>query len=134
MPINISIFGDKELQDKLNALPEIVQKKLIKSSLKFGAEIVKARAEELAPEDEGRLKLNLHIEPFSSRKRGVGYRVSTGTREELGIDQKATGYYPTAQEFGSSRNSAHPYIRPATEASRAEVLELVEADLRSALE
>ncbi len=134
MGINIDIFGDKELQRKLDALPGLVQSKLLKSSLKYGAEIVKARCEELAPEDEGRLKTTFHIEPITRKRSGLGFKVFTGTREALGIDPKATGYYPTSQEFGSSRNPAQPYMRPAAEQSRDEILSLVESDLRSALE
>ncbi len=133
--IDISVFGDKELDWKFAQLGYAVQKKLVKSSLMFGAEIVKSRADELAPKDSGRLSSTLNIVPIkTSKKNGIGFKVETGTRTDLEIPADATGYYPITQEFGSSKTPAKPYIRPATEQSRSEVLSLMEDDIRSAVE
>lgn len=137
--IDISVFGDKELQAKLADLTPKVQRKIVRSALRQGAKRVRDEARRLAPVDTGALKKSIKVRAARNLRRGsFGIAILTGTRAELGISPEAKFYYPAVVEFGGRGHGgrgydAQPYLRPAMDATRAEVLGLVKQAIREAL-
>ena len=139
--IDIAVIGDKELQRKLKALDEKMQKKIVRKALRQAAKPVLSAARLLCPENTGRLRASLKLK-VRRQKRGVfGVEVITGTRQELGIRANDPYYYPAAVEFGHLVGlrhrhreqkelrrlrkqgalvvGAHPFLRPALEMNRS---------------
>lgn len=132
--IDISIFGDKALSAKLAAMPLKVQKKITRQALRQGGKRVRDEARRLAPVDTGALKKSIKVRAAKNLRRGsFGISVQTGTRAELGISPEAKFYYPAVLEFGGRGHEAQPFLRPAMDATRAEVLSLIKNSIREAL-
>jgi len=81
--INIKFIGDKQLAKVFKTLEQKVQKKIVKKATKEVAETILRNARALVPVDTGNLKNKLKIKAFSSKK-GIGHRVMTPARSELG--------------------------------------------------
>jgi HK97 gp10 family phage protein len=134
MAVSIKMTGDKELQAMLSALPEDIQRKLVKSSIRKGAERLRTAASRLAPRSREKKHGKHMADTFKVRvfnRRGkVGAKVAVGTRTELGIDPKDPYFYPAIVEYGSKNLPAHHPMRSAMEMNRAAVISDVAADLR----
>ena len=81
-----------------------------------GAELIAARAKQRVPVDTGRLRDAIHVESDDG-----GFAVIAGDTE---------AFYGHIVEHGGARTPAHPFLIPATEESREEVITLVTAALR----
>ena len=119
--IDISLIGDKKLIRAFKELEQKVQKKIVKTATKDIAERILRNAKSRVPVNSGKLKDKLKIKAFSTKK-GIGHRVITPTRNELGISSDPKkGYYPAHIELGfiNARTGRHvapnPYLRPALE-------------------
>lgn len=104
---DISVLGDKRLARDLNRLPDKLARKTLKRAIRKGAQAVLDRAREHIPEDTGTLKsammkkVRTNQPGYKRAKRGVVRDMFwTPTREELGIESDASGYYPFAVEYG----------------------------------
>ena len=115
--IDVKMFGGKDVQRKLDRLPNKFQKRVVKAAAKKAAEPILAAAKARAPVASGRHRDNLKIAAKSGRK-DVGAVIRTGTRKQLRIPVDAKGYYPAALEFGTPTVAARPHIRPALDAKR----------------
>jgi hypothetical protein len=160
---DISILGDKELEEVLKFLPANLERNVLNKSLKEAARFVLEDARRLAPGDTGTLKRRLHIRAMKRRRGRIGYLIASGTREQLGIKADAKGFYPASQhygwfprgakaelggvhlkdrqlkqhfrrEFGTLRVPARPYLRSALLADDRRVLNHVRDALRRRLE
>lgn len=95
--------GGQQLAKRLQQLPLNVGRRTMLQALKDGAEPIQERAADLAPRAPGAPDLADHI--VVATVRGEDPTVAVGpTREFL------YGFY---QEFGTSRHSAQPFMRPA---------------------
>ena len=126
---------DKVLQKKFLAA---ARRELVKSSHE-GAQQVLVAAQSRAPVgDTGKLWAGLNVERHTGKMRPGqirGWRVSTGTREEMGIDAKAKGYYPAAVEFGyKTKGGGHvaprSYLRAGLLACESVVIAITGGRLR----
>lgn len=126
--IDITMFGDKELQRKLDRLPSKLQKRVVKGAAKKAAEPILAAAKARAPVRTGRHRDSMKITTKSGRKE-IGAQIVTGTRKQLKIPADAKGYYPAAQEFGP-----HPHIRPALDAQRGAAIRIFGRELGPGIE
>ena len=82
-----------------------------------GAELIAERARQRVPVNTGRLRDAIHVEADEG-----GFAVIAGDTE---------AFYGHIIEHGGVRSAAHPFLIPATEESRLEVIGLVAAALRS---
>lgn len=122
--VDIRITGEAELQRNLNALEQKIQKRLTRRAMKAAAVPLLARSQELAPVLTGATRDHLQIRMFS-RRNFFGARVQTGTREEMGIPADSPWYYPAIVEY-----RGHPFMRPAVDETRAQVIETFIAELK----
>lgn len=121
--IDISLLGAKELENALKKLPDIVQKRIVRSSLLKVAKRVHKETLARVPVDTGRLKAGLAAENkpvLQKRQNAVVYYLNPPTRAFLGIAPDYEWYYPWSLEFGYTRKDGfhvppHPYIRPAVD-------------------
>ena len=112
--VDIKMLGDVALQRKFNALPDALEKKILRSAMRKAMKVVQAKAKTLVSVDRGALKRSLKVRARKFRSRHkFGVMVVTGTPEELGIPANARGCYPMSVEAGSEKQAAQPYLRPA---------------------
>lgn len=142
------IAGGKQLDDLLKTLPMKVQKNMLRSAMRAGAAVYRAKARENVPVHLGALKKSIRI--TSNSKQGwvrasvkVGnavawyaHLVEYGTRAHkikaakgralrLGQVVVAEVDHPGAQ--------AHPFMRPAADDGHAGAIDAVKAKLRERL-
>lgn len=134
--VDISIFGNVELEKALHKLPTNVQRRLTNRALKRGAEIVLHAAQLRVRRLTGTLASLLTVAPLKGGRGSFGYTVMTPRREILvgGEVQKSNGYYPQHLEYGSKHNRPYPYMRPAADENVDKILAQVEADLIAEVE
>lgn len=134
--VDISVFGNKELEKALHKLPTAVQRKLTKESLKRGADIVLQAAKTRVHRLTGLLANTIFVKKMKSHGGTFGWVVMTPTREMLAGTkaQTAKGYYPQHLEYGSKHQPPYPYMRPAADENLERVLAEIEAGLAAELE
>lgn len=130
--IDISVLGDRRLQQKLNRLVEKDAKKIVRQAMRAAARPVHARAVELAPKKTGALAQNIKINAATSAtakaagikaaRGSLGVVVRTGTRAEMGIDPSSKWYYPAIVEYGHDNAPAKSYLRRAMDETRGEAI------------
>jgi len=101
--IHFRLDGYPELEANIRALPDVIQRKVVAPALRAGAKVVMMRARSLAPRASRRLAGGpWKVRALTGRRRNryVGVQVLVPDRAALSIPQKATGFYPTSQEFG----------------------------------
>lgn len=113
--IDISVFGDKQLQKDLNAIGIKAGKKVVRSALRKEAKVVSNNASAKAPVDTGDLRDSIKVRASTNKRRGqFGVEVAPGTRAELGIDPKDEYYYPAANEFGRNAGTGRRAVMQRT--------------------
>lgn len=106
----IRVKGAKVTADTLRKLGPATRQKLAEHLSKVGTK-VKRRAQQLAPVDTGELRRNL-------RKRTNSRRLSVRIQGEA--------RYSSFVEFGTEKMDAEPYLGPAVEEFRDELVDGVE--------
>jgi len=114
LSVDLSILGVPGLQSRINSLTLTVGKTIVKKAMRLVAKknlqpAINANIGQVSPGQfgTGRLKqLRTKIRVVKS-KGGVGVRISTPTREKLGIQGEAP-YYPAILEVGLSKRGIEP--------------------------
>jgi HK97 gp10 family phage protein len=91
----------------------------VNDGLEVGADLVAGVARVRAPIETGSLKASIHVE----NARGHGYLVVAGDRDV---------FYAHMVEHGTSHSAPQPFLVPALEQMRGEVLSRVRHALREA--
>lgn len=135
--VQVRIRGAREVREFLQGLPEKIARRHVGAALRAGAKIIAERAAQLAPQETGTLSRSLVVRVTRSpRIRDV--RATIGTSKEA--------WYAHLVEFGTAPHrqprmrrthpgtAARPFLRPAEEQSRAEVVRVAGEVLRRRLE
>lgn len=135
--VDISFTGDKELIRAFRKLgDEKVQKRFARGALKKGAEIIMHDWEFRIPVLTGALlsSVELVAGKRSKRRGSLGWFITTGSREQLGISPKDPFYYPAVQEYGGVREDGtvippNAAGRTALESQRIRAIDIIANDL-----
>ncbi len=127
------IRGIEELDAKLRDLDRSVQAKALMSSLKEHAEITRARAADLAPVGDpsegdphaGRLKAHEDIATVPS--------LSSSKVAVVRVGPRLDAFYGLFQEIGTAHHVAQPFLEPAFEETKDEVLSKIADTFKQAL-
>lgn len=156
--IHVQLEGFEELSRTFNSLARGVQGKIIRPALREGAKIVRDEAARRVPVDTGRLRKSLKVRALKRSRKFVGFQITTGTQDELGIKTPKSGkrnYYPFVIEYGGvvggtarkvrigrrtrvvkdggRRIPARPFLRPAVDANRDRVMLLLAKRLQAGI-
>lgn len=110
----IQIKGLRELDMALKRLPEPVAAKVTGNALADGGRVIRDEAKLAVPVDTGALRDSIVVR----RARGRAGQVFVGF-------EKPTSRRAHLTEFGTSRASAKPFMRPALEVSRRAALRAI---------
>lgn len=118
----VRLEGVDKAIDRLREIERRVLNQGLKDAYTSGAEVVRADAERRAPRGETLLLSGSMKAEWDSRTK----------RARVGPGREA--YYGFFQEFGTSRHPAQPFLRPALDANRGEVLRIVGMKLKQTIE
>ena len=136
----MTFSGGADLAANLTLLQDKVRKKVMRSAAVAGAAVVKKRAKEIAKSkginDTGATIRNIagKVEKSSNPdyvQINIGVRHG---RPKKGAKNQDDPFYWHFNEFGTSKQAARPFMRPAFEESKEKVLEVVAEKLRAGIE
>lgn len=116
----LELSGFEEVTKLFETLDTKIKKKALRPALRAGAKVIQKDAKARAHKRSGKNAKNIKVKSMKRSRKEFGVMVQTGTREELGIPADEKGYYPFSEEFGTRKNPAHPYMRPALSSKRQE--------------
>ncbi|TLP41040.1 HK97-gp10 family putative phage morphogenesis protein [Arcobacter arenosus] len=105
-----STLKTDDLLEALKQFPQNIQKNVLNGALRAGCKPILDAAKENVPKDTGNLKKSLGIIKRRSRDKSK-VRFSVTPRR----GGKYDGFYAHMIEFGTSKMSAQPFMRPAFE-------------------
>jgi len=130
--MSFKVTGAKEIAAALKRLPRDLQRAAETAVLREGAKPIAKAAKARAPQDSGLLKKSIgyrvkkvdgvnsaRIGPRTGMKQQVTRKRPNGTTYTETADPNK---YSHLVELGSSRNPAKPFIRPAVDASKGDVI------------
>jgi len=115
---DIEIKGIDELLKNLRKLPERVQNRVVVGAIRASAKPLISEARARVPVNTGNLKKSIGVTKRRSKNKNI-IHFSVSPRK----GGKYNGFYGHFLEFGTSKMSARPFLRPAFEAKGEETIE-----------
>lgn len=122
-----NLTGFKELAENLKKLGPKLAKNGLRSATSAGAAIIRNDARARAPVDTGELKKDIQIKRERDTQGGELFRALYSVYTRSGKRSRLSGkarnvdkdsFYWKFQEFGTAKQAAQPYMRPAFEANK----------------
>ena len=140
MADSFKFSGGVELSRRLRELSDKMQKKILRSGVVAGAQVIKKRAKQIARskgiEDTGALIRN--IAGKVEKQRSPEYvQINFGVRHgkpNPKAKRQDDPFYWHFHEFGTSKMAARPFMRPAFEESKEEALGAMVERVKKGLE
>ncbi|NTS64159.1 HK97 gp10 family phage protein [Sphingomonas sp. HHU CXW] len=121
MKVTVKVEGLRDLDAALSELPKITTAKaVVRRVLKKAAEPLRALAEQTAPRLTGALKISIVIGTKLTRRQARMARKEPKSLTEMFIGTSNPAAVP--QEFGTHDQKAQPFMRPAWQATKDQVL------------
>ena len=118
--MEIEILGFRELEDKLSNLDEKL-KQALEEALEEIAEKIRDDAKDLAPVDTRSLRKSIRVEKEGELQVSVIAGDSGVINPRTGREVDYAGFV----EFGTSRMRPQPYMQPALEKNKDEILRII---------
>lgn len=115
MAISVTI-DTKSLMSSLKELPINIQTNVMVGATRAGANAIAEEAKSRVPIDTGDLKKSIGVNREKGTREIVRFAISPRKGKGLG------GWYAHFVEFGTSKQAAQPFMRPAYENSSEEAL------------
>lgn len=128
----VKVEGFRELAKALEELPKATARNTLRRVLKKAAEPVRNDAQQKAPVLTGGLKASINVgtqltrrQKADAKKEGTYFsEVHVGTASGHGIPQ----------EFGTFKDTAHPFMRPSWDANQGKALKIIGDELGKEIE
>lgn len=125
---NLDFSGLNELSRDLELLSKAESRQVLRKSVRAGADVIKEEIDNTAPELTGKLKKNIVVifgkGASGSVVAGIhirGRNPKTGNSDNtMKTDSPNNAFYWRFLEEGTSKMSAHPFIRPAFDSKQDE--------------
>jgi HK97 gp10 family phage protein len=131
--IEVKVEGLREVMSALRELPNATAKNVMKRVLLQRAQPVAEAARALVPVFEGHLQHSINVSDRLTRRQKGRHRKIDRDDVEVFV---GPGTDPAAHlnEFGSSHQAAHPFMRPAWDQTKDDLLEGVADDMWAEIE
>ncbi len=134
----IKLHGAKELEAVLKQFPDYIAKKIATGALNAGAEVIKKAAIQNAPigDQVHKDKKGNQILPGTLKKsiRKWKLKGENTVNVGVGLPNKTRAWYGSLVEFGTSKMSARPWLRPAFDNNVSQALDVVGKKLGDGIE
>ncbi len=128
--MSAEIIGLEAIIAKLNALPDKLEKKVLRAAVRKGANIIRDKARSYVPYDSGELKKSITTSSIKAKRGVIAFNIRPRNNKKRGVSV----FYGRFIEYGTSKMSAKPYMRPAYDEAENQVLETVINDIKLKLE
>lgn len=126
--VTVKIEGLKELDQALGELKKSTAKNVLKRVLQDAGEITAQAARGLAPRDEWHLHDSIDVSTvLNDRQKGLHKEQGGKAFQEMFVGTNNPA--GVQQEFGNSRHGPQPFMRPAWDGTKGEVLERISNNL-----
>lgn len=133
--VKMEVSGLKELADKLRELGPDIAKNALRAGIRAGAKAIKDSAAASAPQDTGTLKKALYIKHIREQSGTSQQTFFVGVRRGKKYAKKGQdAYYWSWNEFGTARQPARPFMRPAFEQNKEVVIKAVADRIKKRIE
>lgn len=131
MKIRVEIEGARELDAALAQLPAATGKAVMRRALTKAARLTASRARAYAPVETGNLRESITITPRLNRRQSRGQPKAGDVAIYVGpaVGKGAKGSHGHLLEFGTYKMAARPFMRPAWESTKDQVLRTIQAEL-----
>jgi len=120
--MKVKIEGINELEKLLKKIESSLREETMEKALLAAAEPIRAAASEKAPHRTGKLKENIISEINEKEKMTVD------------VGPNRDGFYGQFIEFGTSKMSAKPFLRPAFDGKKGTAQKIFETTIRALVE
>ena len=124
MRVRIHIENGRELAEAISKLEKKVAKAVLEDGVQAGGETLSEEAARLAPKDTGRLASSIRPEKIKSNNEMA--MVAVGPTGKV--------HHALLVEFGTKKMPAQPFLVPATEAKREDIINDITNAMRKAIE
>ncbi|MEX1040191.1 MAG: HK97-gp10 family putative phage morphogenesis protein [Pirellulaceae bacterium] len=125
----LMVTGDKEIDAILTGLPARIQKAAMRKTMRPAMKIIEKEAKRLAPVETGDLKKSIKVKAMKRSRKHIGIHVIVSDGFFKG-DQ----FYAAFHEFGTKRQDAEPFMRPAFDNKGKEARDKVLKDMPKIVE
>ena len=130
----IEFKGMKELNRAIQRLPEELQKRAYRSVITTGARVIARHARKnISTERTGLLKKSIGVKSIVFKGANSGALAIIGPKRSVQGEYKGKRVIPANYshlvEYGTSHSAAKPFIRPAIDSSKSEVMTKMAAGL-----
>lgn len=126
----IKLTGFKPAEKALAELPKATGQSVLTRVGKRALEPMRAKAESLAPVDQGELKKSIAISKRRTRRVKKDAEPKRGVALAMGPSSgKGVLNYAALEEFGTVNAPAQPFMRPAWDSEAEPALETIKAEL-----
>lgn len=124
--VTMQITGLKELADKLHAMGPDIARTTLRGAVGSGARMIRDEAKATNPDDTGRTDRALYAklvkEESSDHQATYKVGIRSGSKERR---RNRDAWYWRFVEFGTTKMPARPFMRPAFEKLKGDVVELI---------
>jgi HK97 gp10 family phage protein len=130
--VTFKLEGLAETVANMDALSKATQRNAVRRTLIQAGEPVADLASRLAPHETGALSFSIIVATQLTRRHKAEQRNKQSEVEVYIGPAGGSGalFYASHQEFGTVVNPAHPFMRPAWEGSKAQVLGSIVSGLK----
>lgn len=133
MTTRVHVDGLSELKDALHELPKATAKNVMKRVLVKRGQPIAQHASSLARQKTGALKISFKVGTKLSRRQKAAHSKEGPDEVEVFIGPSPLVQAIT-EEFGTSKQAAHPMLRPAWDSGKLAVLEGIGKDIWEEIE
>ncbi|MHB8100371.1 MAG: HK97-gp10 family putative phage morphogenesis protein [Sulfuricurvum sp.] len=128
--MSAEIKGIEELIKQLQDLPEKIEKRVVRAAVRQGANIIKDKAKDNVPVNEGDLKKSIKVKGVRGKPGTIAFVIRPTSSKKKG----KSVFYGRFQEFGTSKMAAKPFMRPAYDEAGQDVIDKVVNTIKSKLD
>ncbi|UJW87964.1 HK97-gp10 family putative phage morphogenesis protein [Devosia sp. SL43] len=126
MKVTVSFAGGKELDAALSQFTATKRRAIGRVALDNAGEIVAKAARGYAPVDSGGLRESIDVSGTLTRAQKSEHRKFAEQERYIGPDDRPQGHL---REFGSDGNAPQPFMRPAWDETKNQVLDRIGDEL-----
>lgn len=132
----VTIEGLDELKAKFKQLQHATQGQILENAVLAGCLPIMNAAIERVPIKSGNLKRSIHIGGHSNLSDTTGTDVGIGVKKPTQVNLRVgtNVEYAPYVEFGTNKQTAKPYLRPAYDENKELAIEEIKQTLRQQIE
>lgn len=126
MKVRVHVAGLRDLDAALNQFKPAKRRAIGRVALDNAGEITAKAARSLAPKDSGGLAESIDVSGTLSRAQKSEHTKAAEQERFIGPDSRPQGHL---REFGSDGNAPEPFMRPAWDQTKGQVLDRIGDEL-----